>query len=163
MNPLEEILAMAYDPRFNAPGIEDPRRRMNQQGQGGGGIAGPEATLGRLLPFLLGIQQQNIAGFNSQGVGGGMTQPAMNTAFPIGGQNIAPGNPQGQSINPGGPNPGGTVISDGRTIQTAAYPGFGDIGKFGQAGGSQANTGAKVFTPRSQTGGGGRTRQRMGG
>jgi len=160
MNPLEEILAMAYDPRFNAPGIEDPRRRMNQQGQGGGGIAGPEATLGRLLPFLLGIQQQNIAGFNSQGVGGGMTQPAMNTAFPIGGQNIAPGNPRGESINPGGPNPGGTVISDGRTINIPQGMGYGSQMNQGNR---QANTGTKVYTARGQTGGGGRTRQRTGG
>lgn len=127
MNPLEELLTM-FDPRFNAPGIEDPRRRMSKmgQGQGGGGIAGPEATLGRLLPFLLGIQQQNLTGFNSQMQGGGMAQPAFNSAMPIGGVNAAPGATDGRSINPGGPNPqGGTLGLDGRTIQIPQGMGYG--------------------------------------
>jgi len=126
MNPLEEIL-MTYDPRFNAPGIEDPRRRLpkHAQGVGGGGIAGPEATLGRLLPFLLGIQQQNLTGFNSQAQAG-LAQPSFDSAAPIGGLNAAPGAPNGRAIHPGGAQPGGNVISpDNRTIQNANYPGKG--------------------------------------
>lgn len=157
MNPLEELLTM-FDPRFNAPGIEDPRRRMSKmgQGQGGGGIAGPEATLGRLLPFLLGIQQQNLTGFNSQVQGGGMAQPALDSAMPIGGVNAAPGAPDGRSINPGGAQPGGSVLGlDGREIQIPKGMGYGS--QMEQGGGgprTSAPYGPRTTAPRGGAGGG---------
>lgn len=161
MNPMEELLTM-FDPRFNAPGIEDPRRRMSKmgqsQGQGGGGIAGPEATLGRLLPFLLGLRQQNFTGFNTQIPGGGMAQPAMDLATPIAGVNVAPGTSDGRSINPGLANPQGTTLSgtsnyDNRTIQNAGY---GDISRYINPGGSAGKqTGPATYHVKGQTGGGG--------
>ena len=63
----------------------DPRRRPQEEGFSGGGVGGVDATLARLLPFLMGITGQNATGFD--------------TRNPVAGGNIAPGSSDGQALN----------------------------------------------------------------
>jgi hypothetical protein len=116
---------MLYNP--TAQTQEDPmrsRRRFTGD-QGGVGMAGPEITLSRLLPLLMGVAGPNFSGVPSGVDFSALSQqvragaPAPDFRNIIGGPNVAPGSPNGlsgnQTTSPSpwyGSSPAGPTVGD---------------------------------------------------